>query len=825
VKSLAHRPLILPAVLVALVITVTVCFPGWRWLLPGAALLLSLAACRSWRAACRPAAYSCRRTFSLIFLLLSLVLGAQVYWRVERCLARRAEHMHRSFPAGRRPLVFTAVVAGFPRGYPGYWQLQVRVAAPPAEFSAALPAGTAVHLRLPAAAYDDPRRIEAVVRRYRQPKNRFLAAGNFSRRLTGPWYFATLEDWRQVRIIVPRPAGGLFFIDRCRRWLYGRLALAVPDRELSGLLQALLLGTRDALSPAVKELFLDLGVFHLLAISGLHVGIVTGFVFILGTWLLNFLLPGLFPAGPRRAVALPAIAACWFYVLLTGMQLPALRAGIMATVFLVAIFLEIADDPPGALLLAVLIILTLWPGSLFQLSFQLSVAAVAAILLVMGAHRRLLSWLSGCWSACFSGDAAPAIPLGRWWHAGLKNLLTLLLVGTAAWLATFPLLLARIHFFSPFGLLGNLLLVPVFSLLLIPAGFLALLLLPLPVLGGWLMAGYARLLQLVLAACQWVQALRPQWRWSAAAMTPVEILLYYLFLLLLLALLLRPRRLLPLLGLAAVLAAAVFDWAWWYDQRHHPGRCQVTCFVGGPRPAMLLELPAGETILVNGGGYARSRFSLARQVIAPYCWARKIGRLDVLLLTAPQRGSVAGLDYLVRHFAVREIWYNGLWSGYPPFREFYALTRRFGIRWRKLSDLARTRYYPGGARVEFLAPPANLSRPLPPWRQLLDVLAPGFRLVCGRGVLVYLGGGREDSSLAGEDKATVGGPVDVLVWGRRPPPPAGLVARWRPRLLVVDRLPPGNGLNPGPRRRVWQLRQDGFLELRLPTAGPLGGDS
>ncbi len=827
-KNLAHRPLLLPAALVIMVTAGSVCFPGRPGLLAMGAGLVVGAGFFACRRACPPEKSSWRWLFFLLFLLFSLLLALGVYCRVQRRLAAYGK-LVREPPASRRtPRVFSGVVVAFPVGYGDHWRLLVAVA-PPGVSRGGPEAGRVVQLRLPAASYDDARlplvgdrvRVRAAVRPYRLPKNRFLAAANYDRRLAGPWHFATLATWRGLTIV--RRGAALpcrRAVDRWRRWLYGRLARAVPDPQLSGLLQALLLGTRDALAPKLRELFLDLGVFHLLAISGLHVGIVAGFVFLLAGWLLHLLPPAFFPAGPRRPAALAAVAACWFYVLLTGMHLPALRAGIMATVFLAAIFLEVADDPPGSLLVAVLVILVVWPQALFQLSFQLSVAAVAAILLVLPVHRRCLPWLDRL-PEKFSPVDFRSAGLIRGWNFFCRAPLTAFLVGAAAWLATFPLLLSKIHFFSPYGLAGNLLLVPVFSLFLIPAGFLALLLLPLPGVGSGVMGIYACLLREVVNACLWFQALRPRWRWSAAALTPGEILLYYAFWLLLLALVSgsRRRRLLPVLGLVVVLAAAVGDWAWWYDQRHHPGYVAVTCFTGGSPPAALVELPGGEVMLINGGVYPRQRFSLARYVIAPFCWGRKINRIDYLVLTAPQRGAVAGLDYLVRNFAVREVWYNGLWSGYPPFRNFYAFTRRQGIRWKKLSRLSRPRSFPA-ATLEVLAPEANLSRPLPPWKDLLAALAPGFRLVCGRAAFLCWSGSREELGRLRERREL--GIPEVLLWcGRQaePPlwPPPG-----RPRLTVVDRFPAA--AKAGASRaagRFWQLREDGCLSLRLYADGRL----
>ncbi len=175
--------------------------------------------------------------------------------------------------------------------------------------------------------------------------------------------------------VISAPAGSLRFlpqrIARERAEVIGRSRL---DSQAQALLLGTILGQREAVGSDVREGFNALGVAHLLCVSGYHVGLVA--------WIV---IASLGPLKALRQVGrlrnLLAALLVWVYVLVCGAQPAAVRAGIMVSVYLLAAYIEEDSQPLNSLCIAALIILWFNPFQLYNAGFQLSVCAVAGILL------------------------------------------------------------------------------------------------------------------------------------------------------------------------------------------------------------------------------------------------------------------------------------------------------------------------------------------------------------------------------------------------------------------------------------------------------------
>ena len=161
-----------------------------------------------------------------------------------------------------------------------------------------------------------------------------------------------------------------------RRNLAEELQEALPEPH-SPLAQALMLGLRGQLPPGVKEDFRQTGAAHLLAISGLHVGVLMAMTMMAATWIFGRRSP---------AYLLLALAAIWFYVLVSGIPVSVLRAGIMGSVFLAALALGRPRSALPSLALSAAVMVGIDPKVLGQISFQLSLTALAGIVLVSPYH-------------------------------------------------------------------------------------------------------------------------------------------------------------------------------------------------------------------------------------------------------------------------------------------------------------------------------------------------------------------------------------------------------------------------------------------------------
>ena len=159
--------------------------------------------------------------------------------------------------------------------------------------------------------------------------------------------------------------------------------LRVIDSGLEGesraLLRALLVGVRSDIDDELRQEFSAVGVVHILAVSGLHVG------FVLATLLLCINVLRI----PHRARLPLLLAALWLYVQVTGSAPPVVRAAVMAALVLAAPALQRKLDPVNAIALAAFVILLGNPLDLFAAGFQLSFAATLGILLI---YRHLDQW-------------------------------------------------------------------------------------------------------------------------------------------------------------------------------------------------------------------------------------------------------------------------------------------------------------------------------------------------------------------------------------------------------------------------------------------------
>lgn len=134
----------------------------------------------------------------------------------------------------------------------------------------------------------------------------------------------------------------------------------------------ILLGDRDAMSSRTKEAFARAGLSHIMALSGMHVAIIAAFMF----WLLSPML--LITSRHYRSIAI--IILIWGYAILTGLNAPVVRAGIMTTLVFAADLLQRRTFAINSLMVAALVILVFSPGALGDIGFQLSFLAVASII-------------------------------------------------------------------------------------------------------------------------------------------------------------------------------------------------------------------------------------------------------------------------------------------------------------------------------------------------------------------------------------------------------------------------------------------------------------
>ncbi|MCB4454073.1 ComEC/Rec2 family competence protein [Leisingera sp. McT4-56] len=262
--------------------------------------------------------------------------------------------------------------------------------------------------------------------------------------------------YTRVPVLLAEAPGSEVPVEQLRRRLAQYLQQQIPG-ETGGFAAAVTAGDRSGVGEETLTALRKSNLAHLLAISGLHMGLLTGFVFA-ALRSLMCLVPWIALRWPvKKLAAAAALAAGAGYLLLSGGNVATERAFVMVAVMFGAVLLNRRAITLRAVAVAALIVLLRRPESLLSPGFQMSFAATAALVAVFAAIR--------------DGE----VPLGPRW---LRPVAALVISSAVAGAATAPFAAAHFNTIPHYGLLANLLSVPVMGTVVIPAAVLALCLAP-----------------------------------------------------------------------------------------------------------------------------------------------------------------------------------------------------------------------------------------------------------------------------------------------------------------------------------------------------------
>jgi competence protein ComEC len=254
-------------------------------------------------------------------------------------------------------------------------------------------------------------------------------------------------------------------IDAMREGIDQRIRAVVPG-DAGAIASALITGKRDALSTPVNDAMFVSGLGHVLSISGYHMAVVAGVVFFVFRAGIA-LIPGIALRHPiKKWGAVAALLAATFYLVLSGAEVATQRSFIMIAIVLVGVMVDRAALTLRNLALAALFVMVLAPQSVVHPSFQMSFAATLAL---VAAYQGGGPWASG-------GKPGSLVAQATNW--GLREITTLVLASLVAGLATTPFAAFHFHRLAPYGVLANLLAMPIVSVWVMPAGLLALAAMP-----------------------------------------------------------------------------------------------------------------------------------------------------------------------------------------------------------------------------------------------------------------------------------------------------------------------------------------------------------
>jgi len=244
-----------------------------------------------------------------------------------------------------------------------------------------------------------------------------------------------------------------------------RIRAAIPG-DVGSIASALITGKRDAISAPVNDAMYISGLGHVLSISGYHMALVAGVVFFTVRALLALVPLLAMRHAIKKWAALAALIAAAFYLLLSGSEVATQRSFIMTGILLIGVMVDRSALTLRNLALAALGVMLVAPEAVVHPSFQMSFAATLALI---AAYERGIPWMTA------GADTPLGARVALW---GGREIVALIVVSLAAGTATLPYVGYHFHRLGPYGVLANLLAMPVISILVMPAGLLALVALP-----------------------------------------------------------------------------------------------------------------------------------------------------------------------------------------------------------------------------------------------------------------------------------------------------------------------------------------------------------
>ncbi len=641
------------------------------------------------------------------------------------------------------------------------------------------------------------------------------------------WWLQTVEDINMEGALTAPPAilgrkqasllNPRLLALRVRRRLRRGIDVLFPPWTPAGgdgaVLKAILLGDRSSLDSATIDAFRESGLYHLLVVAGLHVGLLV--------MLLSVLLRWLRVPARTRVVAVLAFLVC--YTMVAEQRAPTLRAALMIGLYLLGDLLLRERRPLNAVGVAALLLLFDRPMWLFETGFQLSFSAALLIAgLAVPVLRRTtepyLRALKGLDNLRTDMNTEPHLAsfrlqireVIRWsrerwvfidahprWIRGLVlgTVRLALIIAAALIFSTIlqaGLLLPMVLDFHRVAVSGiglNALAIPMMTLLLGVAAPVALISAMAPSLVLWAAAP----ISLMIHAILWLTRLARLSPWLSFRVADPPRWLAWGFVLAFLAagFCVEGRRAALRATLAAAALATLLIAINPFAARLPRGALELTALDCSGGEALFAVFPDQTTLLAgacasqrsrarHSGGFRRRTWDPGENLVSPYLWSRGVRRIDVLLEPTSGR-ALNGLESIVRNFRVKQFWYSSL----PRNRSAASLLRALqeaGVRMRRVQS--GDRFTRSCCSIEFPreADPSALADESR--RGGLTLL----RFQAGLESFLVVAGERRASAVQYASGSGFSPPQGVVIWERRvdEQQAATLVRVLRPELAVID---------------------------------------
>ncbi|HDD35352.1 MAG TPA: DUF4131 domain-containing protein, partial [Candidatus Desulfofervidus auxilii] len=482
-------------------------------------------------------------------------------------------------------------------------------------------------------------------------------------------------DTNQVRIIgYQRPWFWLYILEKIRKkirtFLFKHLS-----QPIRGVFQAILLGEKENILPTTRDIFTFTGTSHLLAISGLHLGMVMGLFYTLFWYIFSRSETLLLSYEIKKFCAFLAIFPSFLYASIAHFSPATTRSFFMLVLFWWLYFSRRLKSGWIFLAIAAWIMLLSDPTFIYSVSFELSFIALASIFYFTPKFPKARYWLT------YKPDT---------FIDKIKRYFILCFYGSlSAWLGTLPL---TMHYFGNVVLctpIFNVIAIPWMGFSVLPSSLFSLLILP---FSEKMALFFLKIGALSLNTL--ITFLRSMATWGISFwFLPnwLEVCVFYIFLFSIFNIRLFLLTTMFLVALETILYFNI------------PKGFEVDFLDVGKGTAIFLYFPNKKTMLIGGGG-SHSYFDPGRFLVARTLWAKHIYKLNYVVLPALHYRYLNGLKFIIKHFRPEILWVN----------DVKVKQRDYG----KLLHLCQERHIPivfpktqniGGVRVEILYPQRGIN--------------------------------------------------------------------------------------------------------------------
>lgn len=406
-------------------------------------------------------------------------------------------------------------------------------------------------------------------------------------------------------------------IDKIRQDTRNFLHKFLKELEFGGVINALIIGDRSLIDAQHWDLFKATNTTHLSVISGLHIGLISGFIFLLSGFIWRKFTRLTLDVPSQIIGSYAGLIAALLYALMAGFSIPTQRAFIMASVVFLSVILRRRHSVWQLYAIALFLVLATNPVSIFSAGFWLSFYVVAVIIYAVAKFHNL-HWFYQLIAIQILISVA-TIPLVAWFFSSVATL-------------------------SP---VANLVAIPVFSFAIIP----------LSLIGGLLafaqLTEVAKIIfeisnQLLIYLAHFLQYLQSfgfnQWHYTPSSVIDLWVLLLIVFIAIL------PKQLglrkISILLFAIVLFSPI--------KTPKQGTVLITTLDVGQGLAQLVQTK-NHILLFDSGAIYRSGFNMGDTVIKPYLHAKRVKKLDKIIISHGDNDHIGGLKSVLNEFRAAEI--------------------------------------------------------------------------------------------------------------------------------------------------------------------------